>query len=105
MVNRLNLEVILQDVFVNGGRSALVVLNSAHVALAETLIKNKADLGSHLSAQEDSFLHAVTTLGRPRRGVDTAGAGSVAIAVVLEVGEILGELQSLDRGWGLGMAA
>ena len=95
---------VLQDVFVDCRRSAFVVLNPAHVTLAETLINDKENLGSHLSSKEDGFFHPMATLGcagctwvTP----STAGTGSVAVALVLEVWEILRKLQSLDRGWGL----
>lgn len=87
-------------------RSALVVLNPAHVTLAETLINDKENLGSHLSAKENGLFHSMATLGCAGRAwitpsTATAGTGSVAVALVLEVWEILRKLQCLDRGWGL----
>jgi hypothetical protein len=90
---------------VNSRRSVLIVVNPAHVTLAETLVKNEYDLGSHLGTEEHSFLHAMATLGSIRiyPSMACADTGSVAIALVLEVWEVLRELQGLGRGWGLRM--
>lgn len=92
---------VLQDVFVDCRWSALVVFNPAHVTLAETLINDKEDLGSHLSAEENGLFHSMATLrcagcAWVTSSAATAGAGSVAVALVLEVWEVLGKLQSLD---------
>lgn len=92
---------VLQDVLVDCRRSALVVLNPTHVALAKTLINDKENLGSHLSAEENGLFHSMATLGYGRSAwvtpsTATAGAWSVAVALVFEVWEILRKLQSLD---------
>lgn len=85
----------------NSRRSALIVLNTAHVALGETLIQNEENLGSHLSTQEGGFFGTVAA----RCGTGTcAGPRSVAVTLVLEIGEVLWESQGLDRGWGLRVA-
>lgn len=66
----------------DGRRSALVVLDAAHVALAQTLVDYEEDLSSHLSAEE-------ATLFGPMAGSGTRGADSrprgIAVALVLEI--------------------
>lgn len=79
----------------DGRRSALIVLDAAHVTLGEALVDHEEHLGGHLSTEERSFFRAVTTLD------DASGTGSgtrgVAVALVLKIREVLGKSEGLDR--------
>lgn len=83
----------LEDELVNSRGAIVIVLNTAHVALRQALVNDKDDLGSHLCSKEDSFLGPVTTLRGTRA---RAGAGSIAVSLVLELGKVFREPQGLD---------
>lgn len=77
----------------NSRGTVVIVLDTAHVALGQTLINDENDLGAHLRAKEHSFLGAMASL---RRTWACTGARSIAVALILEFGEILGKPQGLD---------
>lgn len=82
----------------DGGRAILVVIDPGHEALRGSLVVNEDDPTSHLRTEEGGFLGAVSALCSA--GAMT-GAGRVAISLVLELGEIVRQPQTLDRVWSL----
>lgn len=96
------------NILMNRRWPVLVILNTAHETLAETLVDDKDDLGCDLRAEENSLFHAAVTAGGSRAGrpVKTGvilrlGSGG---SLLFPLGEVLGWPYSLDGGWGLRVA-
>lgn len=96
------------NILVNRRRPVLVILDTAHEALADALVDDKDNLGCDLRAEEESLFHAVVTAGGSRAG-RTVETGivlrrSVGGSLLFPLGEVLGWPYDLDGGRGLRMA-